>query len=285
MLAETGEKAVVQAQWDAAAEGWDAQTPAIRAWLRVPTDAMIAMAGVEPGHRVLDVAAGAGDQTLDIAARVGPQGSVVATDLSPALVERIRANAARAGVSGIEARTADGEARLPEGERFDAAVCRLGLMLMPAPERCLASVAAALRPGGRFCAMAFAGPQENPCLRILISTALRHAGIPPKDPYAPGGLLSLGKLGLLDDIFRATGFDEVATTKMEAPFHLPRVGDYLAFIRAAAGPVRALLGRLDAAAQSAAWADIEDQLRAFDGPDCWTGPNTLLLTVGRRPQG
>jgi hypothetical protein len=42
-------KASVRTHWDAAARGWDAHSPEIRAWLRSSTDAMIAMAGVTKG--------------------------------------------------------------------------------------------------------------------------------------------------------------------------------------------------------------------------------------------
>ena len=38
-------KASVRSHWDAAARGWDAHSPEIRAWLRTATDAMIALAG------------------------------------------------------------------------------------------------------------------------------------------------------------------------------------------------------------------------------------------------
>ena len=48
---------------------------------------MLDRAGVADGARVLDVAAGAGGQTLAAARRVGPSGSVLATDISPAILE------------------------------------------------------------------------------------------------------------------------------------------------------------------------------------------------------
>ena len=54
-------KASMRAQWDHAAEGWNAHGAAIRAWLHEPTAAMCAMAGVRAGARVLDVGCGAGD--------------------------------------------------------------------------------------------------------------------------------------------------------------------------------------------------------------------------------
>jgi len=75
-------KSQTRAQWDAAAAGWNRPTPSIHDRLRVPTDAMPAMADVCAGQTVPDVAAGAGDQTLDIAARVGVGGRVVAADIS-----------------------------------------------------------------------------------------------------------------------------------------------------------------------------------------------------------
>ena len=98
-----GFKAAVRNQWDASARSWNDHTPRIRAWLRSGTDAMLDMAGVRLGARVLDVAAGAGDQTLDIAERAGPQGRVLATDLSPAILELAQANATR-GACGTSKR-------------------------------------------------------------------------------------------------------------------------------------------------------------------------------------
>lgn len=272
----------LRAQWDAAAEGWDAQSPALRGWLSGPTRTMLETAGIGPGNRVLDVAAGAGEQTIALAKRLGPTGHVVATDLSPVAVERLRRNAANAGFAMIEARIADAQMPLPEVDAFDAAICRLGLMLVPEPARCLSAVHSALKPGGRFSAMVFAGPQENPCIGILMTTASRHASLAPRDPYAPGGLLSLGRPGHLDTLFVDAGFDEVTTFRLEAPFCLPSVDDYVDFLRTGAAPVMAMLSRLGRPEQDAAWADIRERLAVFREPGGWVGPNTLLLTTGRK---
>src|SRR4051812_49972413 len=84
------------AQWEQAATGWNDHSSQIRAWLRPATDAMLSMAGVRPGARVLDVAAGAGEQTLDIARRVGQSGAVLAGGFSPPILEYAKANAAHA---------------------------------------------------------------------------------------------------------------------------------------------------------------------------------------------
>lgn len=269
-------------QWDAAAEGWDAESAALAAWLSKPTQTMFDLAGVKPGGCILDVAAGAGDQSIALGKRLGLSGRIVATDLSPMLVDRLQRNTFSAGLSIVEGRVADAQMPLPEVDVFDAAICRLGLMLMPEPARCLAAVQAALKPTGCFSAMVFAGPDQNPCLRTIMTTASRHAGLPPRDPFAPGGLLSLGRVGDLDQLFLAAGFGEVSTARLEAPFRLPSVDDYVKFLRVAAAPVMAMLSRLAPPAQEAAWADIRDQLAVFTQPDGWSGPNTLLITTGRK---
>ncbi|ARN20190.1 class I SAM-dependent methyltransferase [Piscinibacter gummiphilus] len=276
-------KASVQTHWDSAARGWDAHSQEIRAWLRGPTDAMIAMAGVASGTRVLDVAAGAGDQTLDIAERVGPSGAVLAVDLSPAIVALAQERARRAGFQHVQCRVADGEDLGVEAASFDAAVCRLGLMLFPDPLRGLREMHRALRPGGRVCTVVFSTPARNPCIRLLMATALRHAGLPAPDPHAPGSLFSLSAPGRVDTLFRDAGFDDVATTAMDAVFRMPSVDDYLAFVRSSASPILQILSGLEPAKAQAAWEDIRAQLHAFDTTVGWEGPNELLITAGRRP--
>lgn len=275
-------KTATRVQWDKCAAGWNGKTPQIRAWLRASTEAMLEMAEVGPGGRVLDVAAGSGDQTLDIAGRVGPTGSVLATDLSPAILAFAQDNTRRHGFQNVETRTADGEnLGVPEAS-FDAVICRLGLMFFPDPGRGLMEMHRALKQGGRVCTMVFSSPDRNPCVAILLSTALKHAGLPPRDPYQPGGLLSLGKPGLIDTLFKTARFSRIATTKVAAPFRLPSVGDYLDFVRTSASPIVQILSRLDKVRQQAAWAEIEDKLSAFNTSEGWEGPNDLLLTAGQR---
>ncbi|WP_372841844.1 class I SAM-dependent methyltransferase, partial [Phaeovulum sp.] len=266
--------------WDKAAAGWDRHAPEIRNWLRVATDAMIEMAGINPGDTVLDVAAGAGDQTLDIARRVGTKGRVVASDISPGTLKHAFANVAAAGYQNVRIHCADAAQLGLEDAAFDAAVSRLGLMFLSDPLQGLREVLRVLKPGGRFCSIVFAGPESNPCLRILMSTAMRHAGKVPSDPFRPGGLVSLGKPGLIDALFNKAGFRAVATTRIDAPFRLPATKDYMAFVRDAAGPILQILAPLSEAARADAWADIAAELEVYQTENGWIGPNTLLLTSG-----
>jgi SAM-dependent methyltransferase len=275
-------KTAVRRQWDRSAAGWNAHGALVGAWLARATEAMLGMSGVIAGSHVLDVAAGAGEQTLTIARRVGPTGSVLATDLSPAILALAAENAKRAGLSNVRTQVADGEDLPVEPASFDAVICRLGLMLFADPQRGLTEMHSALRPEGRICTLVFSQPQHNPCITTLMSTALQHAGLPSLDPYTPGGLLSLGRPGLMDAMFTAAGFRDVATTRIDAPFRMASASAYLDFVRSSASPIQSILGSLDDGAATAAWADMEEKLSAFSTPWGWEGPNELLLTAGRR---
>lgn len=275
-------KATMREQWNRAAKGWHEQAPHIRAWLADATAQMLDLANVRAGLRVLDVAAGAGDQTLDIARRIGPSGFILATDLSPEILKFAEENVRCAGFDNVRTKVADGEDLGLDEASFDAAVCRLGLMLYPDPLKGLREIHRALKSGARLSTLVFSGSEKNPCVGILVSTALKYAGLPPRDPYQPGGLLSLGKPGLIDEFFRKAGFTEVSTKKLSAIYRLPSAKDYLDFVRTSAGPILQMLGGLDDAAKEAAWSEIEEKLDIFQTAHGWEGPNELLLTVGCR---
>ena len=275
-------KRAARDMWDRTAMGWNDSTSLIRPWLREATDAMLHMAAIKTGSRVLDVAAGAGDQTLDIAARVGPTGHVLATDLSARILDFARENIARAGYTDVDFRTVDGERLGVPAESFDAAVSRLGLMLFPDPLQGLRNMRNALKPSGMVCTTVFSTPASNPCVAICMTTALQYAGLPSPDPYQPGGLMSLGKPGRIDELFTQAGLRSVATTRLAAPFRLGSARAYLDFIRTSGAPIVQILGRVDEDTRRRAWGEMEQKLRQFDTAGGWEGPNELLLTVGGR---
>ncbi len=267
--------------WDGAAEGWHTHHPLIREWLSKATSLMLDAAKIGPGMHVLDVAAGAGDQTLDIAQRIGPEGHVLATDLSPRCIELARSTLEAAGVVNASFLVADGE-RLDLEPRFDAVICRLGLMFYANPQEGLRRMHAALKPNSYCAVLVFSDAASNPCIVSAIETAASLAKAPPFDPDRPGGLLSLGRSNVLHELFGRAGFRDVTTVRIAAPMRLPSAAHYIRFLQGAAGPVRSLIEQLDASLQPSAWATMETAMAQFETPDGWTGPKELLLAFGRR---
>jgi ubiquinone/menaquinone biosynthesis C-methylase UbiE len=263
--------------WDQAADGWNRHSALINRWLQDVTGAMLSAAGVSPGSRVLDVAAGAGGQTLEIARRVGSGGSVLATDISPRILMLAAENARLAGLGNVQTQVADAETLGMTGVGFDAAVSRLGLMFCGQPLTALREIRAALRPGGRLAAVVFSHPAANPCVGILMNTALRHAGVAGTSPFTPGTLFSLGQPGLIARLLAEAGFSDIRVEPVSVPMQLPSSRDYMDFVHTSASPIIEILAPLPEAARAEAWNDMEAQLGRFTGPEGWCGPNELLL--------
>jgi arsenite methyltransferase len=104
--------------------------------------------GLQPGERVLDVAAGIGTTALLLAGERAVD--VVGVDLGEAQVRRAGAGAERLALSGrVQFEIGDAE-RLPvaDGE-FDAVVCECSMCTFPDKPAAAAEMARAVHPGGR----------------------------------------------------------------------------------------------------------------------------------------
>ena len=120
-------KSELRNTWELAAPGWAKWEDMFSAGLADATDALLDMAAVEPGMRVLDVACGAGNQTIRAAKRVGPTGKVVASDISATMLDHVRQSAAKAAVPNIDTLACAADELDNRLAPFDAAISRLGL--------------------------------------------------------------------------------------------------------------------------------------------------------------
>jgi ubiquinone/menaquinone biosynthesis C-methylase UbiE len=133
--------------------GWDKAAGVYeRCWAEQLAPAqrrLLDLAALGPGDRVLDVACGTGLVSFPAAAAVGPSGLVAAVDLSEAMVAQVRAESHRQGLAHVTANRMDAEALDFPDQSFDAALCALGLMYFPDPQRAMREITRVLRPGGR----------------------------------------------------------------------------------------------------------------------------------------
>jgi SAM-dependent methyltransferase len=102
--------------------------------------------GVHPGDRVLDIAAGSGNAAIPAALRGG---TVVASDLAPALFEAGRRRATEAGVE-LEWLEADAEALPFDDDAFDVAVSCVGIMFAPHHQTAADELVRVVRSHGRI---------------------------------------------------------------------------------------------------------------------------------------
>ena len=109
---------------------------------------LVEVAGVRPGERVLDVAAGRGAVLLPAAERVGPNGHAVGLDLALGMVEQAAATIAAAGLSNAEIRLGDAEQLPFRSSTFDRVLCSFAVFWFADLTRALAEMQRVLRPGG-----------------------------------------------------------------------------------------------------------------------------------------
>ena len=137
--------------WDQNAPAWDAYMGEGGGFQRVligpATESLLAL---QPGERVLDIACGNGGFSRRMAA-LGAH--VVAADFSAKFIELARARTVEHG-DRIDYHVADATDEiqlLALGENsFDAAVCTMGIMDMPAVDPLMNGMRRLLKPAGRF---------------------------------------------------------------------------------------------------------------------------------------
>lgn len=274
-------KTTTRQQWDQAAEAWHRWDPLLKAWLGPATDAMLDLAGAGPGSRVLDIAAGAGEPAITIAKRVGPTGYVLATDISPKILEYARSSAARQGVTSLETRVMDGEnLELPDGS-FDVVTSRVGLIYFPDQQRALSEIRRVLRPGGRVAAIVYSTAENNKFFSLPVAVIRRKAQLPPPLPGQPGPF-SLGNPGVLEDAYRRAGFRDIQLRTINAPVRTTSAAECVRFEKESFGALHTMLAGLSKADQDAAWQEIHGGLRQFEGPNGFEGPCELIVAVGVR---
>jgi len=105
---------------------------------------------LQPGEAVLDLGSGPGLDAFLAADRVGPSGRVIGVDMTPAMLERARQNAARGGYANVEFREGRLES-LPLGDAVvDAVTSNCVINLVPDKAAVFRQVARVLKPGGRL---------------------------------------------------------------------------------------------------------------------------------------
>lgn len=268
--------------WESAAPGWAKWEQAFSAGLSSATDALIDMADIRSGMRVLDLACGAGSQSIQAAKRVGPTGSVVAIDISRTMLEHVRQHAIRAGLQNIDTLECPAESLDETQTPFDASISRLGLMLFSSPRGALKAVQRVLRPGARFAALVFTAPANNSFMAQPMAILLRHAG---KSSPAPGqpGIFALAGDRVLEELMKDSGFTDVKTRIVRAPLRLPNVSAALEMMQQAFGAYRAVVADLSDADKSKAWGEVYECLKQFQINGGFETEFEFIIGAGAKP--
>lgn len=218
--------------------------------------ALVELADLQPGQRVLDGATGFDEPAASSARRVRPAESVV--------------------VAHPE------DHGLPDAS-FDAALCRFALSFVPDLPATLKRLVALLVPGGRLAAAVWGTPARCPALSLPWGTMRLFMKSPSPTPGAVGPF-GLGGEGVIDDELNFAGFADVRSRRLAVVFRWESAEEFASFHQDVAGPIHGA----DAVVSSEHREDMREALvgiaRARAGPDgglCLDAE--VVVAVGRRP--
>jgi ubiquinone/menaquinone biosynthesis C-methylase UbiE len=222
---------------------------------------------------VLELAAGTGDVSAALSGRAG---RILATDVSPAMVEV----AARRELAGVEHRTMDMQSlELPDAS-FDRVVCRWGYMLVPDRAAAFRETRRVLRPGGRLAFATWAEAKRNPWATAFGPSLVEHGLVEPPKPGEPSQF-ALGDAATIEAAVRAAGFEEVSVREVAVEARFWGWDDYVAHQTTMSTMLREALASVDATTR----AEIEEAARArfepFLNEGVYVLPGVSLVTSAR----
>ncbi|MES2886712.1 MAG: bifunctional demethylmenaquinone methyltransferase/2-methoxy-6-polyprenyl-1,4-benzoquinol methylase UbiE [Pseudomonadota bacterium] len=182
----------------------------------------VAVARLQPGQQVLDLAGGTGDLAKAFAKKVGATGCVVHTDINEAMLRQGRERLTNEGTL-LPTVLCDAEV-LPFAEAsFDLVSVAFGLRNMTHKDRALAEMARVLRPGGRLLVLEFskvAAPLQKPydwySFKVLPALGQWVAGDAESYRYLAESIRMHPDQATLKSMMRAAGFGHVDVHNLSA---------------------------------------------------------------------
>lgn len=197
-------------RWAASADAWDRWADPMADLADKLNRPLLDAAGLTEGHRLLDLASGAGEPALSAARRAGPDGLVVGSDLVPGMMAGA-VRRARSVEGPAPTFTAADMTALPFADAaFDGVTCRFGIMFVPGVDSALREVRRVLRPGGKAAFMVWGPRAGNGLFAEIGDVVADHLG----EDGSLDPLFRFAKPGLLSEVMRAAGFAETSETDL-----------------------------------------------------------------------
>jgi SAM-dependent methyltransferase len=203
--------------WERAAPGWRDHRAALQAVAMPVSQWMADAVHPQPGHRVLELAAGPGDTGFLVAELIAPGGTLICSDASEGMLDAARERAEELGLHGVEFRALNAESIALPAASQDAVLCRWGYMLLADPGAALGETRRVLRPGGRVALAAWDTAQHNVWASVAPEELQRLLGTPPPEPGQPG-MFAFAPPGRIEALLEEAGFTEVEVSALDLAF-------------------------------------------------------------------
>jgi len=255
-------------------EKWVKNQQVMDASLASATTALLGLAAIRPGERVLDIGCGAGQTSLLAADAVGGGGQVLGVDVSRQLLALARRRAeGRANVEFLEADAAT----YAFGPDRDLLMSRFGVMFFDDPTAAFANLRKAARPGGRLAFVCWRPVAENEYAAMPFEIAKPlMPPLPPADPHAPGPF-ALSDPDRLRGILADAGFSAIAIDRHDGLMPMGKTAEEAGIQATSLGPTARALRRFEPDVGARVLAAVTEAFRAYPKSDgmihcriaCW----------------
>jgi ubiquinone/menaquinone biosynthesis C-methylase UbiE len=208
------QRAEMRERWEKAAPGWGRQAEHTREAGMPVSTWMIEQLSLQPGQRLLELAAGPGDTGFLASELIRPGGTLICSDASEGMLEVARERARKFGVENVEFRQLELEWIDLPAASVDALLCRWALMLCLDPAAAMRESRRVLAPGGRIAIAVWDVPAANPWATIITRALIEKGYASPPAPNAPG-MFALAEPGKLGEMLEDAGFTEVLVEPVE----------------------------------------------------------------------
>jgi ubiquinone/menaquinone biosynthesis C-methylase UbiE len=211
--------------WACAAGAWGTHRDVIQSAAQHVSHWLVDAIEPQPGHRVLELAAGPGDTGFLAAELIAPGGTLISSDAVEGMVEQARARAAELGIRNVEFRTLDAEwIDLPTAH-LDGVIARWGYMLLADPATALGETRRVLRPGGRVALAAWADPEDNPWAWVPMAQLVEMGALQQPDLDEPN-MFALREPRRIAELLEQAGFTDIAIEQIPVVFAFSSLDDW-----------------------------------------------------------
>ncbi len=264
-------------EWESVADAWEANRQRVFDFFRAASDWLVETIDPQPGQVVLDVAAGPGETGFLVAEAVGPEGRVIVSDLAPTMVAAARRGAEARGLANVECRLMDAQALDLGDDSVDAAISRLGLMLVPDAAAALRELRRVVRSGGAVAYTVIGAPDQNAWMALMMGALIQNGHQPVTgNPFELGGPFGLSSPDVNTELLRAAGFVDIRIEQITGAMTVVDVDDYWDTQSSLAGPVKVTVDEMTDDERATVRATLVETMAPFEAEAGFALPFQLV---------